>query len=254
MKDFTVASWNVNSIRTRLEHVLRFLEQTPVDVLALQETKTPDDTFPQHFAELGYHVELSGQKSYNGVALISRHPINIIRHGFDGYDDPQKRIIMADVGPIRLLNLYIPNGSSVGSEKYDYKLAWLAHAKSCIKANQSKPLVVVGDFNIAPTDLDVHDPIKWSDGILVSPEERQWFQEITDMGMIDTFRDCHPDAQTFSWWDYRGGSFRRNHGLRIDFIMAHPSLSWRDSWIDAHTRAEEQPSDHAPVITTFVTK
>lgn len=253
MSYWMVTSWNVNSVRARLSNIVSWLEANPVDILALQETKTTDEHFPSVFEEMGYRVVHAGQKSYNGVALISKEPAQNIHMGFADYHDPQKRVLDASIGPIRILNLYIPNGAAVGSDKYAYKRSWLTHAYTHIQQAVALniPFVVVGDFNIAPTDLDVHDPDKWSDGILVSPPERAWFQSVLALGMTDTFRDLNPESKTFSWWDYRGGSFRRDHGLRIDFILASPQLNWHQSSIDQHCRAEEKPSDHAPVTTTF---
>jgi exodeoxyribonuclease-3 len=176
-----------------------------------------------------------------------------VKTSFSTFSDPQKRILDASLGSIRLLNLYIPNGSTLDSDKYAYKLDWLSHAYTHIKeiAMSGQRFIVMGDFNIAPTELDVHDPSHWSDCVLVSPPERAWFQSILDLGMIDTFRALHPKQQGFSWWDYRGGSFRRNHGLRIDFILASLNLPCYESLVDQHCRAQEQPSDHAPVLTRF---
>ena len=251
-----LASWNVNSLNVRLEQVLAWLESSRVDILALQETKLIDEKFPaQLFQEQGYHVVFSGQKTYNGVAIISKQPITDIVTDVPFLVDPQRRVLAATVGGIRLINLYVPNGSEVGSDKYEYKLSWLTKITEFIKQQLSlyPELAVVGDFNIAPEDSDVHDPIEWEGCILVSPVERQAFAELLALGLKDSFRNFPQAENSFSWWDYRAAGFRRNRGLRIDHILLSQALSDRctESCIDVEPRRAERPSDHAPVWVTL---
>jgi len=247
-----LASWNVNSLKVRLEQVLAWLDSSQVDILALQETKMTDENFPVGaFTERGFHVVFSGQKTYNGVAIISRQPIQDAVMDIPDLVDPQRRILAATIGDIRLINLYVPNGAEVGSEKYDYKLTWLPHVTAFIKQQltQYPRVAVVGDFNIAPDDRDVHDPKEWEGCVLVSPLERQAFTELLALGLHDSFRNFTQDEQLFSWWDYRAAGFRRNRGLRIDHILLSDALN-KDcvaSVIDKEPRRAERPSDHAPV-------
>jgi exodeoxyribonuclease-3 len=253
-----IATWNVNSIAVRLPHVLDWLEENSPDVLCLQETKCTDEKFPRGaFTERGYHLEVFGQPTYNGVALISRHPITEVRRGFD--DDPpeaQRRLIAATIQGIRVIDVYIPNGSEVGSEKYAYKLDWLAKLLQFCwsEGDGTGRAVICGDFNIAPTDADVHDPDLWAGKILCSEAERGALEAIRGWGWIDLFRRHHPEGGHYSWWDYRAGGFRRNHGLRIDHIWATASLAagCTAAWIDKIPRALEKPSDHAPVVAEFI--
>jgi len=247
-----LASWNVNSLKVRIEQVLAWLEASQVDVLALQETKLIDENFPvQAFKDKGYHVVYSGQKTYNGVAIISRAPINDVLTDIPGLEDPQRRILAVTIQGIRIINLYVPNGSEVGSEKYGYKLNWLEKVTEFIKQELSNypKLAVVGDFNIAPDDRDVHDPKAWEGCVLVSPLERKAFSVLTDLGLHDSFRCVNNEEQAFSWWDYRAAGFRRNRGLRIDLILLSDALSKQclESRIDIEPRRVERPSDHAPV-------
>ncbi len=251
-----VASWNVNSLKVRLEQVLQWLDSTKVDILALQETKVIDEQFPaQLFQERGFHVAFSGQKTYNGVAIISKHPIQDVVTDIPELIDPQRRILAATIAGIRLINLYIPNGAAVGTDKYEYKLMWLEKVIAFIKQQLSSypQLSVVGDFNIAPEDRDVHSPEEWSGCVLVSPQERQAFASCIALGLKDSFRNFEQDDQLFSWWDYRAGSFRRNRGLRIDHILLSEALSAKciESCIDVEPRRAERPSDHAPVWVTL---
>ena len=249
---FKIASWNVNSLKVRLQHVLDWLEQTDMDVLAIQETKTQDDNFPaEYFRERGYELVFSGQKTYNGVAVLAKKPISEVVTDIPGLDDPQRRILAVTVNGIRIINLYVPNGSEVGSDKYDYKLNWLEKIQEYI-AGQLKEyprLLVLGDFNIAPEDIDVHDPEAWSGKVLVSEPERKALQSIMDLGLKDSFRELSPEEQCFSWWDYRAAGFRRNLGLRIDHILLSRELMDKcsHSVIDKEPRTWERPSDHAPV-------
>ena len=247
-----LASWNVNSLKVRLEQVLAWLETSQVDILALQETKTTDDKFPiEAFTSKGYHVVFSGQKTYNGVAIISRQPIQDIVTDVPDLADPQRRILAVTIGDIRLINLYVPNGSEVGSDKYEYKLSWLPRVTAFIKQQliNYPRMAVVGDFNIAPEDRDVHDPAAWEGCVLVSPPERQAFSELLAVGLHDSFRNVPQEEQLFSWWDYRAAGFRRNRGLRIDLILLSDALN-KDclvSAIDVEPRRADRPSDHAPV-------
>ncbi|KTC87117.1 exodeoxyribonuclease III [Legionella brunensis] len=248
-----IASWNVNSIKIRLEHVLNWLKSTELDILALQETKLVDELFPTNiFAELGYHVAFTGQKTYNGVAIISRHPITEIVSELPEFVDPQRRVLAATIAGIRLINLYVPNGSELTSDKYIYKLAWLEKTIAFIKQQLVlyPKLVVLGDFNIAPEDRDVHDPLEWQHGVMVSPAERKAFANLLALGLTDAFRNFPQEEQAFSWWDYRAGSFRRNRGLRIDHILLSNELNHlcTSSIIDKVPRKWERPSDHAPVL------
>ncbi len=249
---FKLASWNVNSLKVRLPQVLDWLALTEVDMLALQETKLTDDQFPlDAFKAQGFHVVFSGQKTYNGVAIISRQPIDAVVTDVPGFVDPQRRILAATIGDIRLINLYVPNGAEVGTDKYLYKLDWLKHVSAFIKQQLAEfpRLAVVGDFNIAPDDRDVHDPDEWQGCILVSPAERQCFADILALGLNDSFRLFPQDEKLFSWWDYRAAGFRRNRGLRIDHILLSDELKSHcvSSHIDKAPRKLERPSDHAPV-------
>lgn len=251
-----IASWNVNSLRVRLDQVLAWLDTAKPDVLGLQETKLIDEKFPrEEFAARGYHVACSGQPTYNGVALISRQSIEETMTDFDGYADAQRRILGATIGPIRILNLYVPNGQSVDSDKYEYKLAWLAALKSQLQRELARyeHIVVMGDFNIAPADADVHDPVAWEGKVLCSAKERRALTELLDLGFEDTYRLFERTEQEFSWWDYRAAAFRRNLGLRIDLVLASKRLSaaCSEAAIDAAPRRNERPSDHAPVYAQF---
>lgn len=256
-----IASWNVNSLKIRIEQVLEWLAASDMDVLALQETKLTDENFPAEAIQAaGYQVVYSGQKTYNGVAIISKTPLQDIVTDVPELDDPQRRILAATVhdaalGKVRVLDLYVVNGQAVGSEKYDYKLHWLDKVTRYIA--QDKPhydhYVVLGDFNIAPSDADVHDPDEWQDKILCSTAERQALQTILDLGFSDTFRQFEQADASFSWWDYRAAGFRRNRGLRIDLVLASESLRQCcvQSVIDKEPRTWERPSDHAPVWAEF---
>jgi len=249
---FKLASWNVNSLKIRLDQVLEWLETSQMDVLALQETKLIDENFPvSAFAERGFHYVYSGQKTYNGVAIISKHPITDVLTDIPELDDPQRRILAATINGVRLINLYVPNGSTPTSDKYQYKLNWLEKVNYFIKnqLDTHAKLAVVGDFNIAPEDRDVHDPIEWEGCVLVSPPERQAFAEMLGLGLYDSFRNFPQEENVFSWWDYRAAGFRRNRGLRIDHVLLSHELNavCRDSKIDKEPRKSERPSDHAPV-------
>ncbi|HWU53655.1 MAG TPA: exodeoxyribonuclease III [Tahibacter sp.] len=249
-----IATWNVNSLNVRMPHLKQWLEAAQPDVVALQETKLEDSKFPDtELAALGYRSVFSGQKTYNGVALLSRHdmPQNIVTD-VPGLDDPQRRILIADVGDLRVANLYVVNGQAVGSEKYAYKLNWLARVTDYLanEAARHPNLVVLGDFNIAPEDRDVHDPAAWKDQILCSEPERAALRRLIDLGLLDSFREFHGNDGAFSWWDYRQAAFRRNLGLRIDLVLASQNLRPRfaGASIDLEPRRWERPSDHAPAL------
>lgn len=256
MNSFKIATWNVNSLRVRLPHVLTWLSENKPDVLALQELKIPDTDFPlAEFENAGYSAVFSGQKTYNGVAILSRTPALDIVKDLPELDDHQRRILCATINNVRILNLYIPNGESIASEKYQYKLNWLKHLdlylQQELKANPN--MVVVGDFNIAPQNIDVHDPIAWEGRVLFSDLERNAFQEMLNIGFKDCYRQINPDEKMFSWWDYRLNAYKRNLGLRIDHILASTPLATRctSCVIDKVPRAWERPSDHAPVLAEF---
>lgn len=251
-----IASWNVNSLNVRLPQVLAWLEFAGPDLLALQETKLTDDRFPvAELEEAGYHSVYSGQKTYNGVAVLSRAPATDPVTDIPDLDDHQRRILAVTVGDVRLVNLYVVNGSEVGSEKFDYKLHWLDRVTRWLEQEieQHRNLVVVGDFNIAPDDRDVHDPDAWHEKILCSSLERDALQRILDLGLKDTFRLFEQEKGIFSWWDYRMNMFRRKMGLRIDLVLASEAMAQRctASYVDIEPRRQERPSDHAPVIAEF---
>lgn len=251
-----IATWNVNSLRVRLPHVLQWLAAAQPDVLAIQETKTVDEQFP--LAELeaaGYTAVFAGQKTYNGVAILSKLAATEVVADIPGLDDPQRRILAATIGGVRVVDLYVVNGSEVGSDKYAYKLDWLAKVTAWLQEQVAlyPKLVVLGDFNIAPEDRDVHDPEAWRDQILCSVPERTALQAIQSLGLSDTFRQFGQAEKSFSWWDYRAGGFRRNHGLRIDLILASKPLAdtCTSCIIDREPRTWEKPSDHTPVVAEF---
>lgn len=250
----TIATWNVNSLRVRLTQVLDWLQSHQPDVLALQETKLSDPEFPtEAMAMAGYQVAFAGQKTYNGVALLAREPLTEIITDLPGLDDPQRRVLGATVAGLRVLNLYVPNGQAVDSEKYHYKLNWLAHLQRFVEAELQRypKLVVLGDFNIAPEDRDVHDPAAWAGKILCSDPERVALQGLLGAGLVDTFRQFEQPDESFSWWDYRAAGFRRNRGLRIDLILASQALCCQSCEVDREPRKLERPSDHAPVVARF---
>jgi exodeoxyribonuclease-3 len=251
-----IATWNVNSLKVRLGQVLDWIDTHRPDTLVLQEIKQVNENFPTDaFEEAGYRSLASGQKTYNGVAVIARDNINDPVTDFPGFDDPQRRILATTVGGVRIVNLYVPNGSEVGSEKYAYKLRWLEALRGFLadELKAHEKLVVLGDFNIAPADEDVYDPEKWGDSILCSPKERAALEGVMELGFTDVFRSFDQPEATFSWWDYRAAGFRRNAGLRIDLILASDAMSkaCTASYVDKEPRALERPSDHAPVVAEF---
>lgn len=251
-----VATWNVNSMNVRQPHVIEWLHAHEPDVLVLQEIKQVTEKFPQNDLQaLGYHSIASGQKTYNGVAVISKTAASEPLFDFPDLEDSQRRVLASTIDGVRIIDLYIPNGSEVGSEKYDYKLGWLASLQRFVEAElkQHEKLVVLGDFNIAPADADVHDPEKWGDAILCSPKERAALGRLFDLGLTDVFRKFEHPEKTFSWWDYRAAGFRRNAGLRIDLILTSAAMTeaCTASYVDKEPRAWDRPSDHAPVVAEF---
>ncbi len=251
-----VASWNVNSIKVRLEHVLDWLDAAKPDVLGLQELKMHTDAFPADaFKEVGYHVAVDGQKTYNGVALLSKTEAADVHKAIPDFEDVQKRAIAGTFGDTRVINLYCPNGQAVGSDKYDYKLAWFEALAKWVEKEvaEHEKVIVMGDFNIAPDDRDVHDPEEWAGKILCSDPERAALQTLLDMGLTDSFRLFDQPEEAFSWWDYRAAGFRRNRGMRIDLLLVTDAVAKAAtaSDIDKEPRTLERPSDHAPVFVDF---
>ena len=251
-----IATWNVNSLKVRLPQVLDWLGTHKPDALVLQEIKQATEAFPSDaLADAGYQSLASGQKTYNGVAVIALDTPTDVVTDFPGFDDPQRRILATTIRGVRVVNLYVPNGSEVGSEKYSYKLAWLDALRGFLadELRTHERLVVLGDFNIAPADEDVYDAEKWGEGILCSPKERAALGKILDLGLTDVFRRFDQPEKTFSWWDYRAAGFRRNAGLRIDLILTSTAMTaaCQSSYIDKEPRGWERPSDHTPVIAEF---
>ena len=251
-----IATWNVNSMKVRLPHVLEWMSSSDPDVLVLQEIKQVTEVFPgDELATAGYRSIANGQKTYNGVALISKEEPADPDFEIPGLDDPQRRVLATTVGDVRVVDLYVPNGAEVGSDKYAYKLGWLAALRDYLagQLEQYENLVVLGDFNIAPADQDVYDAEKWGEGILCSPPERAALRELLDLGLSDVFRKFDQPEKSFSWWDYRRAGFQRNAGLRIDLILTNPAMTERctKSYIDKEPRTWERPSDHTPVIAEF---
>ncbi len=251
-----IASWNVNSIRVRQQQVLDWLDVQAPDVLGLQEIKMPTGDFPtDDFRRLGYHAVAYGQKTYNGVALLSRDAPVEVAEGIPTFPDEQRRAIAATFGDVRVVNLYVPNGEAVDSEKYRYKLAWLDALRDHLAEElQRHPrMIVMGDFNIAPDDRDVHDPEQWHERILCSTPERERLKALEALGFADSFRLFEQPEASFSWWDYRAAAFRRKRGLRIDLLLTSAELAadCTASTIDPAPRKLERPSDHAPVFAEF---
>jgi len=257
-----IATWNVNSIRTRSQQILDFLDEAKPDLICLQETKVDNSLFPKEpFEEKGFQVVFNGQKSYNGVALISKVPFEDVRYGFEGelFDDKearllgeQKRVISALIEGIRIVNVYVPNGSSLDSPKYDYKIQWLNCLKKYLKAQaiRDEPLCLLGDFNIALEDKDIHNPTKLTGGIMASDLERRTLRDLLGDNLEDVFRIFEEGNNHWSWWDYRSGAWPRDKGWRIDHIYLSETLikNAKSSLIHKETRGNEQPSDHAPVL------
>lgn len=250
-----IATWNVNSILARLPVVMRWLDDVKPDVICMQETKVTDDKFPTLvFQERGYQCQLFGQQTYNGVAILTRCACETSHRGYPGDDETaQSRLITSTVEGIQIINVYIPNGQAVGSDKYEMKLGWMRRLREFLDANYDpgKPVLLCGDFNVAPEDRDVHDVRLWQGRIMFSEQERATLQSIKDWGFTDAFRLHNEEGGQFTWWDYRAGAFRRNLGLRIDHIWISEPLVSRSvrAWIDVAPRKWEKPSDHAPMIT-----
>ena len=248
-----LATWNVNSLKVRLPQVLDWLAANPVDVLCLQETKQQDADFPkEELQAAGYHSIFSGQKTYNGVAILSRVPLEEVQAGIPDFDDEQKRVIAATINGIRVVCVYVPNGQAVDSDKYYYKLGWLSALREWLRGELQRypKLVLLGDYNIAPEDRDVHDPVVWQGNILVSEAERIQYQNLIKLGLHDSFRLFEQADKAYTWWDYRMMAFRRNHGVRIDHILISEALvpSCKSCVIDREPRKRDRPSDHAPVV------
>lgn len=251
-----LATWNVNSLNVRLPHVLDWLNEHQADVLCLQELKQENAKFPiAALEQIGYHSAFEGQKTYNGVAILSRTPIEDVSKGMPDFPDEQKRVIAATVNGVRVICVYIPNGQSVESDKYQYKLKWLDALIAYVQKEmaQHKSVALLGDYNIAPADADVHDPVLWAGQVLCTDAERSAFRRLIGLGLHDAFRLFEQPEKSFTWWDYRMMGFRRNHGLRIDHILLSDTLkpSCMECVIDKLSRKREQPSDHAPVFVTL---
>jgi len=248
-----LATWNVNSLKVRLPQVLDFLAAQQPDALCLQETKLEDASFPiAEIERAGYRAAYAGQKTYNGVAILSRTASTDLQAGILGYEDPQKRVLAATIDGVRVISVYVPNGESVESDKYKYKLAWLARLTAWLEAELAthQRLAVLGDYNIAPDERDVYDPKAWEGQVLFSEPERAAFRRLIALGLADSFRLFEQPEKSYTWWDYRMNMFKRKLGLRIDHILLSPALTGacRSCTIDREMRARERPSDHAPVI------
>ncbi|HEX4855248.1 MAG TPA: exodeoxyribonuclease III [Limnobacter sp.] len=261
MSEISLATWNVNSLKVRLPHLLQWLQANPVDLLGLQELKLTDENFPlAELDALGYGAVYAGQKTYNGVAILYRKatmPVPTdVQVNLPSFPDEQKRVIAATFGDLRFISAYVVNGSEVGSDKFEYKKAWLdALLKDCTNWLAQYPkLALVGDYNIAPDDRDVHDPAAWAGQVLCSEEERSRFRTLLSLGLVDSFRLFEQPAKTFSWWDYRMLGFQKNKGLRIDHVLLSNALAphCKASMIDRAPRKWEKPSDHAPAIANLL--
>ncbi len=248
-----LATWNVNSLRVRLPHLLDWLGQQSPDAICLQETKCEDEAFPaEELRAAGYCSVHHGQRGYNGVAILARAPADAICRGMPGFADVQSRVVAADIGGVRLVSVYVPNGQSVGSDKYVYKLRWLAALAQWLRDELARHprMAVLGDFNVAPEDRDVHDPQAWAGHVLFSDPERAALKDVLDAGFVDAFRLFEQPEKSFTWWDYRMAAFRRGMGLRIDHVLLSAGLAreCRACTIDTAPRRLERPSDHAPVV------
>jgi exodeoxyribonuclease III len=250
-----IVSWNINSLRRRQDRLFPWLEASRPDIVCLQETKCTDDQFPALALQAaGYHAAYHGEKSYNGVAILTKMKLYDVRPSLcDEVGDPQARVIAGTVDRLRLFSIYAPNGQAVGSPAYEYKLHWYRRLRDCIAKEKSSDIVVCGDFNVAPEDIDVYNPDLWHGAIMCSDRERAAFQELCEIGLRDTLRIHHKEAELFSWWDYQMRAFERNRGLRIDAILATENLAkcCSASGIDLEMRKGKEPSDHAPVWAEF---
>jgi exodeoxyribonuclease III len=251
-----IATWNVNSIRPRMEQLTSWLVRARPDVVCLQETKVEDDKFPMsEIGDAGYRAVIFGQRTYNGVAILARFGLALddVKRGLDGdAEDAHRRMIAATVDGIRVVNVYVPNGQELTAPAYQYKLEWLSRLKAELagRAAAAEPMVVCGDFNVAPEAIDVHNPKKWEQTVLFHESARAKLQDVMSIGLVDAFRKKHPEVKEFSWWDYRLGAYKRNWGLRIDLALVTEPLMARiqDVRIDKGPREAERPSDHTPVI------
>jgi exodeoxyribonuclease-3 len=254
-----IATWNVNSIRARTERVLPWLAAVQPDVLCMQELKVEPEKFPyEEFRAAGWHVELTAQKTYNGVAIVSKVPPTDVRVGLeDGVEDPQARMISATLAGVRIVCVYVPNGQEVGTDKYEYKLQWMDRLRRHLddKYDRAQPLLLLGDFNVAPEAKDVHDPVAWAKETLFHIDARAALERVRTWGLVDLFRLHHHEGGVYSWWDYQMLAFPKGRGLRIDHIFASEAMARRceSCWIDREARKGQKPSDHAPVIATFTT-
>jgi exodeoxyribonuclease III len=250
-----VASWNINSLRKRQDRLFAWLEATNPDVVCLQETKCPDDQFPALALQAaGYHSAYHGEKSYNGVAILAKTGLREVRPSLcDGVVDPQTRLIAATIGQLRVFSIYAPNGQAVGTPTYEYKLQWYRRLRDCVAKEKSLDVIVCGDFNVAPEDIDVYDANLWREAIMASNGERAAFRELCSLGLRDTLRIHHKEGGVFTWWDYQMRGFEKNRGLRIDAVLASESLAKNcvASGIDREMRGGKDPSDHAPVWAEF---
>jgi exodeoxyribonuclease III len=251
-----VASWNINSLRKRQDRLFAWLEATNPDVVCLQETKCPDDQFPAlALRAVGYHSAYHGEKSYNGVAILAKTELRDVRPSLcDEVVDPQARVIAATTDRLRVFSIYAPNGQAVGSPAYEYKLHWYQRLRDWIAKEKSADVVVCGDFNVAPADIDVYDAKLWRGAIMASEGERAAFRELCKIGLRDTLRIHHKESELFTWWDYQMRAFEKNRGLRIDAILASKTMAEKcsASSIDIEMRKGKEPSDHAPVWAEFV--
>ncbi|MEM8607330.1 MAG: exodeoxyribonuclease III [Myxococcota bacterium] len=254
-----VATWNVNSVRARRQHLIDWLDAAQPDVLCLQELKVVDDDFPlEDVRGSGYEAAVFGQKTYNGVAILSRTPLTNVVRGFDDEEDedPQARLLSAEVGGVTILSAYFPNGGEVGSDKFEYKLAWMKRLRATLDRRydaSTDPVTLCGDFNVAPHDDDIGRPSQWRDSVLACDPVRDGLASVASIGLVDTFRPFHPQGGVFSWWDYRGRGFERGNGLRIDHIYATGPMASRTigAVVDREERRKKSPSDHAPVMVEF---
>jgi len=252
-----IATWNVNSVRARLERLLAWLQKTQPDIVCLQELKAKEEVFPREaIRAVGYHAAVYGQRTFNGVGILSRiEPIDVVRGMDDGVDDPQARLLAAQVGEVQVLSAYVPNGQVVGSEHYAYKLGWLRRLRACLERRftSQTPLVLCGDFNVARDERDVANPATWEPTVLYHPTSRAALDELLGWGLVDVLRQHHPEGGLYSWWDYRMLAFPKNDGLRLDYVFATERLasSCTSAEIDRDERKSERPSDHAPVVATF---
>ncbi len=249
-----LATWNVNGVRARLDRAVGWLERHAPDVVCLQEIKCEDDKFPHApFEALGYRVVTCGQKGFHGVAIVARGELSDVERGFgDGVEDAQARVVSATFAGVRVVSVYVPNGEAVGTDKYAYKLRWLERLRAWVapRLASGPPLAIGGDYNVAPADLDVHDPAAWAGKVLCSEAERTALARVVDLGLVDVLRAQHPGEALYTWWDYRMLGFPKNLGMRIDHVLASPALAARvtAAWVDRDERKGALPSDHAPVF------